>query len=287
MPDSVSLSVQSDSAEEVPSSGRSGSRAPHPVKALQHAVDVLEALAQTTPGQGMGVSELARKTGLSKTATYNILTTFEMRQFVAQDPQTSRYRLSWRLYELGQIVASGSNIVRLARPYLEALAQRTGETALLGVLQGTTAFYLDYCESPHAIRYSPRPGTRLPLHATATGRVLLAYQSPQFINALIAAGLQQFSPYTNVDGDQLLAELRQVRVQGYATAYRDFDPDHYSIAAPVRNHTGEVEAALGVAGPFTRVEPRVQEYVPLLLDASAALGRDLGSPAAAHDRQGM
>lgn len=249
----------------------------NPVKALQHALSILDILARPEYTQGVGVSELARQSGLSKTAVYNIITTFELNRFVVQDPKTSRYRLGWRLHELGQVVASGIDLVRIAQPYLDALARRTGETILLGIINGDEVAYLDYRESQQTVRFTVTPGMRRPFHATATGKALLAYQPETYIEGIIARGLPTYAPATIGDGDALRRDLATTRARGYALGLREYEPDNCSLAAPIRGHTHAIEAALCIAGPAPRVEARLQDFIPFLLEASAAVSHELGS----------
>src|SRR3954470_19666600 len=95
---------------------------PQPVKALHHALDVLDVIAG--PGQPLGVSEIARRANLSKTAAYKILSTFEARRYVVREAGSTRYRLGWRLHELGAVVESRNELVALARPHLTSLRDR-------------------------------------------------------------------------------------------------------------------------------------------------------------------
>src|SRR3954452_19240441 len=114
-----------------------------PVRAVLHAIDVLDALG-THSGE-LGVSEVSRATGLSKTTAYNILNTLEHRRWVARSPETSRYRLGWRVYELGAGLVREQTLQPIAKPFLELLVRRTGETALLGIRDGGSVLYVDQC----------------------------------------------------------------------------------------------------------------------------------------------
>ena len=252
-----------------------------PVQALAHAIDVLEALAQR--GE-MGVSEISREIGLSKTAVYNILATFEGRRMVNRDPVTSRYRLGWRVYELGAELLRHNELTPLARPLLKQLAQRTGETVLFGILDRTGVTYVDRVESDRSIRMVAAPGRQAALHATASGKVLLAHQPTEFVDEVLSEPLPPLTPETITDPEDMRAELRRVVDRGYADCIRENEPEICSISVPVRDYSGGVAAALTVAAPATRfTEPARRAALTVLNEIADELAVQLGShPGAAQ-----
>lgn len=250
-----------------------------PVQALAHAMDVLEALARN--GE-MGVTEISREIELSKTAVYNILGTFEMRRMVHRDPLTSRYRLGWRVYELGAELLRHNELVPLAGPLLKELAARTGETVLFGILDRTGVTYVDRVESDKSIRMVAAPGRQAPLHATASGKVLLAHRSPEFIDDVITAGLARYTPETITDPEVLRSELQRVVDSGYAECLREHEPEICSISVPVRDYSGEVAAALTLAAPAARFalaerESALVVLMEIAVDLSVKLGARAGA----------
>lgn len=246
-----------------------------PVQALLHAIDVLDALARR--GE-MGVTELSREIELSKTAVYNILATFETRRMVTRDPLTSRYRLGWRLYELGAELVRHNELAPLARPLLKELAQRTGETVLLSILDRTGVTYVERVESERSIRMVAAPGRQSPLHATASGKVLLAHQDRAFIDDFLSEDLQRYTPQTIVDAGVLRDELRMVVQRGYSTCIQEHEVDISSMSVPVCDYTGGVAAALTLAAPAVRFEEVERAAaLPVLMEIAEALGDQLGA----------
>jgi DNA-binding IclR family transcriptional regulator len=246
-----------------------------PVQALVHAIDVLEALARN--GE-MGVSEISREIELSKTAVYNILSTFEARRLVNRDPATSRYRLGWRVYELSAELLRHNELAPLARPLLKELAQRTGETVLFGILDRTGVTYVDRVESERAIRMVAAPGRQASLHATASGKVLLAHQPQDFVDEVLAQDLYPYTPKTITDPDELRAELHRVAERGYADCIRENEAEICSISVPVRDYSGGVAAALTVAAPATRfAEPARRAALAVLKEIAEGLAVQLGA----------
>ncbi len=242
-----------------------------PVKSLLRALDVLRVLGGAD--RPLSLSELVAQTQFSRTAAYNILTTYEIRGLVRRDSQ-NHYALGWGLLELGEQVRSRSALSDAARPLVEDLAESTGETVLLGVLDQDSVIYVEKAESRRSVRMVESPGRRLPLHQTATGLVLLAHASAAFHDRYVA-GL------ADADGSlvrQITEMTEMIRMSGHAISVQDLDPDLASASAPVVGPGGEPMAALTVAGPATRlVRDRLEEFIPLLLAAASTIGKSVGS----------
>jgi len=222
------------------------------VRAVDHAVDVLEAMAKVN--RAVGVSDLGRLTGLSKATVHHLLATLEARRFVIRDPSTARYRLGWALYELGSNVVRDVNLSGVARPFLDRLAVQTKESVLLGILDGDSVLYLDRGESPMGLQMRANAGRRGPLHATASGKVLLANSpDPTLLDRLLAQPLPRLTTTTITDPDVLRHELAEVQVQQYATCWQEREIGLCSVAVPLRDYTGAVIGSLAVAGPATRL----------------------------------
>ena len=242
-----------------------------PVKSLLRALDVLAVLGGAE--RPLSLSELAAQTGCSRTAAYNIATTFEIRGLVRRDSQ-NRYGLGWGLLELGEQARSRSDLSDAARPVVEDLAESTGETVLLGVVDQDSVIYVEKAESRRSVRMVEAPGRRLPLHQTATGLVLLAHASGGFHDRYVAS--------LACADDQLTEWLQDttsaIQATGYAISVQDLDPDLTSASTPVINPGGESVAALTVAGPASRLtRERVEEFVPQLLAAAGTISKALGS----------
>ncbi|BCB75304.1 DNA-binding transcriptional regulator KdgR [Phytohabitans flavus] len=229
-------------------------------------------------GRDIGVSDLARRTGLTKASVYSILTTLETRHVVVRDPDTARYRLSWGLYVLGATVARDSDLLWAARPLLNGLAEATGETVLLGILDEKTVLHLDRAESSSGLRMVANIGRRSPLHATASGKVLLAWQPESVVNRLLDGELRRYSRNTITDPKELLNQLAVVRERGYGGNWQEYEIGLCSIAVPLHDHTGEVVGALTLAGPAQRLTPRsVKRQLKPLSETAESIEKRLGA----------
>ncbi len=247
------------------------------VRAVDHAVDVLQAIARAS--HPMGVSDLARRTGLSKASVHHLLATLESRRLVMRDDETARYRLGWGLYELGAGVVRDVDLSRAARPYLDKLAVQTGESVLLGILDNESVLYLDRGEAPHGLRMVANAGRRGPLHATASGKALLAFAADtELVEKILSEPQHRYTKTTITDPAQLRQELAQVRQQGYATCWQEREVGLCSLAVTLRDYTGAVVGALTVAGPATRLTSRtISSHLTPLQTARHAIETRLGA----------
>jgi DNA-binding IclR family transcriptional regulator len=246
---------------------------------VRNALHLLEQFSYTEPV--LGVSELSRRLGLAKSTVHRILTTLLDEGFV-QKAADGRYRLGFRLYELGQLVVSSLELREVAHPTLERLRNDTGETVHLAVLEGADVVYLERFESPSTLRLFGRLGRRMPAHSTSSGKCLLAFSPPEVIDAVVAAGLPRLAPRTITSRAMLVRVLRQVRRDGYASSIDESEPGATSVAAPVFGVDGTVIAAVSVAGPSLRITPEsIPRYSRLVRRAADAISSGMGH----RDRQ--
>jgi DNA-binding IclR family transcriptional regulator len=248
------------------------------VQSVDHALNVLEALA-AAPADGLGVSELARQTGLSKATTHHLLVTLETRRFVLKDPHAATYRLGWALHELGSVVAQSVDVARAARPFLDELALETGESILLGVRVDRSVQYVDRGDARTGFTMQATTGMRSLLHTNASGKLLLAHAGDDFVEDYLAEPLESFTPATITDAERIREQLSQIRATGVATCWQERERGLCSIAVGVRDYTGAITAALTVAGPAGRVTPDdMDRYVTPLRAAARQIETRLGAP---------
>jgi IclR family transcriptional regulator, KDG regulon repressor len=264
-----------------PTPGEAGKRS-RQVQAVLHAVDVLEAMSES--GREVGVSELARRTNLTKATVYNILMTLEARHLVARDPATASYRLSWGLYALGATVVRNSDLSWAARPFLSGLAKETGETVLLGILDEDTVLHLERAEGPGELRMVANIGRRSPAHATASGKVLLAWQPESVARRVLGSELRRYGRNTTTSADELEIELKRTRERGYATNWQEYEVGLCSLAVPLHDYTGDVVGALTLAGPASRLTTRsVKRLLRALSETAHQIEERLGARVAMRE----
>jgi DNA-binding IclR family transcriptional regulator len=164
-----------------------------------------------------------------------------------------------------------------ARPKLRELLEKTGETVQLGIVDHYSVLYVYEMESPRAIRMAAAVGGRAPLHCTAVGKVLLAFQPVDYVQEILERGLTGYTPKTLTRREAVLGMLEEVRSREHAVDDEESEGGLRAIAAPVRNHAGNVIAALGVAAPVQRMSKKVmQACVPSVIDTANAVSARLG-----------
>jgi DNA-binding IclR family transcriptional regulator len=249
---------------------------PRVVNAVRHAAQILRLLGSAT--EPVSMSDVARRAHLSKAATFHLLKTLELEKFVARD-SSARYRLSWGVYELGTAVIRSISLTRVARAHVDRLASSIREVVLIGILDERSVLYVDCVATADATAMLANAGRRTALHATASGKMLLAHQNDGFIEAIIAAGLAPRTATTICDGAALRAELTQIRAYGYATCWQEFDGALSSVAAPLVDYTGHTIATLAIAGSSQHItHEALPQILAQLLPTAEAISGELGAP---------
>jgi DNA-binding IclR family transcriptional regulator len=225
----------------------------------------------------LGVLDVATRLRRPKSTVSRWLAEMDHAGFLERDADSGRYRLSLRLAALGELARQTTTLQRSARPALSGLAEQTGETANLTVLIGTEAMNIEVADSPQPVMHVGWIGRRLPVHATASGKVLLAHAGEATLARILTPGLERFTPRTITSARAIRAELERVRTRGYATVWGEMEPDLAAVAAPVRDHRGEVVAAIAIGGPVSRCpQARLEALAVDVRAASDALSRTMG-----------
>jgi len=218
------------------------------LKTIVAALDVLEYLA--AKGRPVRLTDISRDLGIHKGKTHRILSTLQSRGYVQQHPYTRQYFLGFSMWLQGQRVIIGLSLLNVARPLLEQW--ETQETVFLALLDGIQTLYIYEREGLHPVRANVPIGSRGPLHASATGKALLAYQRREFIDAYIREPLTHYTANTIIDPEALVSELNEIRQKGYAMAIDEWYEGLSGIAAPISGKTGQVFAAVGMSVPTSR-----------------------------------
>ena len=247
------------------------------VQVLDRVFQILDLLAEDK-GE-LGATELAQQLQLHKSTVHRLLVILEHHRFLQKNADNAKYRLGWRLFELGTLAVSRLDLYSLARPHLESLMKKTGETAHLGVITGSELISIASIETDRNLRTPATVGRRSPLYCTSQGKSILAF-SPENVAADLIRGIQ-FKAYTRntiTTATRLKSELERVRKCGYALDNEEFENELRCIGAPVFNHEGKVVAAMSIAGPTYRVGGgHIPRLVAAVLAASKQLSAALGN----------
>jgi DNA-binding IclR family transcriptional regulator len=249
---------------------------PYPgTQAVMRAIALLKAFTDEQPQ--LGLAELAKIVGLNKTTTYRLLTALENQGLIARNPANDTYRLGPEVIALGGRALRASDLRAVSRTELEGLARATGETATLEALLGLEVLVLDEVSGVYLIGATQYIGARWPAHATSTGKVLLAFLPEPELATLLQQPLAQVTHQTITAPEALSQALAQIREQDYAIAIEELEIGFSAIAAPVRNHDGQVIAALSINGPSARLtSDRLREFAPQVVEAAARVSAQLG-----------
>lgn len=226
----------------------------------------------------LGVSTIAKRLGLAKSTVHRLVVTLVSEQLLEQNVENGRYRLGLSLFELGTLVRRRMDVSNMGLPLLAALRDQSQETVHLAILARTSIIYLHNLESSQAIRIRSYLGTRKSAFCTSEGRVLLAFGSPEMVTAVLKEGLAPRTPKTIVNPKTLLRVLDEVRHASYAIDDEESEIGMRSVAAPIRDSSGKVIAAVGLAGPIQRLTKKVlKSHVPSVIAAADAISVRLGA----------
>lgn len=251
------------------------SSGPYTVKSLVKALNILDCLAA---GQSSTLTELSVRLRLHISTVHRLLVNLVRQGFVEQDPATGGYQLGFRVLRMGLQVLDRLDFRRVAQPHLRELNQQTQETVHLVILQEGRVVTIEKFESPQPVALDARLGTPLPLHCTAVGKALLAYQSEEALNRLVQSfRLERYTDRTISSLPQLKKELTSIRAQGFAVDNEEMVEGLRCVAGPLFDHTGSAIAAFSVAGPTTRLtSARVPPIADLVRKTSYEISYRLG-----------
>jgi DNA-binding IclR family transcriptional regulator len=245
------------------------------VQSVDRAVSVLEILAQR--GEA-GVSEVAAEIEVHKSTAFRLLGALEARGLVEQTAERGKYRLGFGIVRLAGAVTGRLDITRQGRAVYERLSEEIGETVNIAVLQEHYAVNLDQVRGPGAVGTHNWVGQLTPVHATSSGKILLAHlPEKERAAVLTASGLRRLTPHTLATRSELEAQLVEARERGYAVALEELEIGLHAVAAPIRSRDGEVVAALSASGPTYRfTEERLHELAPVLIGGAEEISRRMG-----------
>lgn len=251
---------------------------PGHVQSVERAAAILKLLVGSP--DGMGVSELARSLSLPKPTVHGLLRTLLHVGFVAQEPASSRYRLGAGLRDLGGGRIDLNELRSRCLNWADPLAAHSGEAVRIGALRGGSVVVVHHVFRPYDTQQTLDVGRRLPAHATALGKVLLAYDA-RVASQVLASPLAMFTRRTLVRPEALRRALSELWSAGWGAEVEEREMGKAAIAAPIRGHGGLVVGAIGVAGDVERVcdaqrRPR-RALVDRVREAARAISRDLGT----------
>lgn len=246
------------------------------VSSILRALQILECFM--TNDKEWTLKELVNYLDMPTTTVFRQVSTLMDRQYLEQDPLRKSYRVGPRFFLLASAIINQSDIRKLARPEMERLSDAARETINLSQLIDHDIFYLDKVETHRSIVCNTKVGSRAPAYATGSGKVLLAGQSKEVIDAY-CDGLSHAKPLTAktiIDPDQFRQALIQARLDGFAMDDGEIEPGLICVAAPIYDINGQVQAAISISGPDYRMREDKKDMIREVCKAAANVSRLLG-----------
>ncbi len=243
---------------------------------VKKAFQILGLVSDTD--RGLGISELAKSLGISKSTVHGITSALEEIGAVIRNPLTKRYNLGYTIVELGKKGFSRIPLREVSKRHMEALMVETGETVFLGILKDDHIFILDVVESNKELKITSPSGTKIPLTAGATGKLFLAYMGERkTLRYLTTKGLVKYTENTITDIERYLNEIKEVRKKGFAIDREEYLQGVKAVAAIIKTE-GPLLAAIWVVGfSSSLTEDNMQYVVERTFKAADAISRDLKS----------
>jgi DNA-binding IclR family transcriptional regulator len=242
------------------------------LKSMQKLMAVLDCFSVYE--QSLTLNDIATRCGIPKTTAHRLVTSLREAKLLEQDHERDRYRMGIRLVELGAIVLANLDIFTRARHLAQGLMSATGEGHHLCVFDGTNMISVEHIEPGSGQVNWTTLMSISPAYCTGVGKAVLAFQDPVAIAKIIRGGLRPFTPTTITDPDRLMAELGLTRQRGYAIDNAEHQPNVRCLAAPIRNVTGRVYAAISVSGPAERMtDERLDVLRPLVVSTAEEISR--------------
>jgi IclR family transcriptional regulator, pca regulon regulatory protein len=244
------------------------------LQSLERGLAVIQVFSASHPA--LTLSDVARLTGITRATARRILLTLEELGYVRSDERL--FSLTPRVLSLGWAYLSSLNIWEAAQPLMEELAERTGESCSIGTLDLPDVVYVAEVQSRRIVNVAVGPGMRLPVHATCTGRVLLAgLPEPELAAFLNSTTLERYTSHTIVDPARLGKAVTTTRTQGWTVSDQELELGLRSVAAPITGRDGRTVAAMNVFGSASRVstDELKERVLPALLDTAEQISTSL------------
>lgn len=255
----------------------SGEKEKYSANSLLRGLEILKLFNEEQPS--LSLSEIAKQLGVSRTVPYRLLYTLQNMGYLSQDESTKQYKLTPKVLELGFSYLNSLKFPEIVQPYMETLRDEISASCHLSILDGLEVVYVGSAPIRGVSAVNVNIGLRLPAHATANGKLLLAYQSKERLMQMFQ--MSNLTPYTNKTltiPSEFQQQLETIREKGYSLTSGEFHPGIRSVAAPIFDRTGEVLAALNVVATESAYQDDFMEKIalPKVLEVSRLLSNYMG-----------
>ncbi|OLT40096.1 IclR family transcriptional regulator [Saccharomonospora sp. CUA-673] len=245
-----------------------------PVQSVDRAVSILEHLAKD--GE-VGITEIADELGVHKSTASRLVSALEMRNLVEQVSDRGKYTIGLGIVRLAGAATNRMDLAKLGNQTCQNLADSLGETVNIAVSDGGIAINISQAFGSASITAQNWTGRRTPLHATSSGKVLLAFMDPGQRREMLQQGLEEYTPRTTTSPDELAGELARIAEDGYAACFEEFELGLHAVSVPIYGDEGSVIAAMSASGPSYRLSrQRIRQIIGPMRDAAMELSAQLG-----------
>ncbi|MGW6455751.1 IclR family transcriptional regulator [Streptomyces sp. NPDC055078] len=244
---------------------------------LRRAISILLQLGESTDGTGYTLAELCHELALNKSTSLRLLQPLLEARLVEHLP-SGRYRLGWRIAQLGRAYLAGLDLPRGMHDILQKLGSQTRETVHLVVADFPNIVYIHKVDTPHPVRMFSRIGNSAPAYCTSVGKAMLAHAAPETVDLVIANGMPAHTPRTITTAEGLRDALAEIRQRGYAVDDIEHEEGIRCVAAPVFDHASACTTAISVSAPAERLPAEdLARLAPLVMAAANEISTRLGA----------
>lgn len=231
----------------------------------------------STVDRHLSLAQIASRSGLPRPTAHRMLSALREIGFIDQDARNGSYSLGIGLFELGSLALSNMDLLREAKPFMDKLSRLAGESAHLGVFTGYEVIVVEREEPTERVSRGMQPSESSPAYCTGVGKALLAFQKPEVIERIIDGGLKAYTNNTITAPDRLRQEMAEIRSRGYAIDDCEHELWVRCVAAPIRNASGHVFAAVSVTGSADRMtNKKLGDLAPLVVQTADTISRQIG-----------
>lgn len=231
----------------------------------------------STVDRHLSLAEIANRSGLPRPTAHRMVSALREIGFIEQDARNGSYSLGIGLFELGSLALANMDLLREAKPYMDRLSRLTGESAHLGVFNGYEVIVVEREEPTDRITRGLQPSEASPAYCTGVGKATLAFQRPEVIARVISGGLKPYTNHTITAPEALREDLAAICSRGYAIDNCEHEIWVRCVAAPIRNASGHVFAALSVTGAADRMtDKKLLDLAPLVVQTADTISRQIG-----------
>lgn len=254
----------------------SSERSTYQIRALERGLDLLEAFTPATPE--CSVAELAAATGLPKPTIVRLLSVLASRSYIERVADSDRYRLGVKTLEIGSTYLQGTSLEAEAKPIMKRLADQTNQTANLGILDQYEVVHIQVVAPDRPVRFWADVGKREDAYLSGLGKVLLSGLNEAQLERYLAQPRTAKTPHTLTGAAELRHDIERTRQRGYGLDDEESNVGVRCVAAPIRDFTGAIVAAVSISGARAEFEPdQMQRYIAAVTEAAAEISTRLGS----------